>query len=103
MREDSLRGVTSNPAIFEKAILGSTDYDEQIAELSENGLTAREIYDEIAILDVQLAADVLRPAGTSRTTTTASSRSRWSPGSRTTPKARCARRRSTGTAWIAPT
>ena len=61
-REDSLRGVTSNPAIFEKAILGSTDYDEQIAELSENGLTAREIYDEIAILDVQLAADVLRPA-----------------------------------------
>ena len=61
MREDSLRGVTSNPAIFEKAILGSTDYDEQIAELSEKGLTAREIYDEIAILDVQLAADVLRP------------------------------------------
>ena len=61
MREDSLRGVTSNPAIFEKAILGSTDYDEQIAELSEKGLTAREIYDEVAILDVQLAADVLRP------------------------------------------
>ena len=61
VREDSLRGVTSNPAIFEKAILGSTDYDEQIAELSEKGLTAREIYDEVAILDVQLAADVLRP------------------------------------------
>ena len=59
-RELSLRGVTSNPAIFEKAILGSTDYDEQIAELSEKGLSAREIYDEIAILDVQLACDVLR-------------------------------------------
>ena len=40
MREVSLRGVTSNPAIFEKAILGSTDYDEQIAELAEKGLDA---------------------------------------------------------------
>ncbi len=60
VREDSLRGVTSNPAIFEKAILGSTDYDEQIAELSGKGLTAREIYDEVAIKDVQLACDVLR-------------------------------------------
>ena len=59
--DDSLRGVTSNPAIFEKAILGSTDYDEQIAELAEQGLSARDIYDELAIRDVQLAADVLRP------------------------------------------
>ena len=59
-RELSLRGVTSNPAIFEKAILGSTDYDEQIAELAPQGLSAREIYDEIAVLDVQLACDVLR-------------------------------------------
>jgi len=59
-RELSLRGVTSNPAIFEKAILGSTDYDEQIAELAATGLLAREIYDEIAILDVRLACDVLR-------------------------------------------
>ena len=61
VREDSLRGVTSNPAIFEKAILGSSDYDEQIAELAGKGLSAREIYDEIAILDVQLGCDVLRP------------------------------------------
>jgi transaldolase/glucose-6-phosphate isomerase len=61
VREDSLRGVTSNPAIFEKAILGSTDYDEQVAELTKRGLSAREIYDELAILDVQLACDVLRP------------------------------------------
>jgi transaldolase / glucose-6-phosphate isomerase len=59
-RELSLRGVTSNPAIFEKAILGSTDYDEQIAELAEKGMSARDIYDEVAILDVQLACDVLR-------------------------------------------
>jgi transaldolase / glucose-6-phosphate isomerase len=61
IREDSLRGVTSNPAIFEKAILGSTDYDEQVAELAGQGLDARQIYEEIAIKDVQLACDVLRP------------------------------------------
>jgi transaldolase / glucose-6-phosphate isomerase len=61
VREDSLRGVTSNPAIFEKAILGSTDYDEQVAELAGEGHDARRIYEEIAIKDVQLAADVLRP------------------------------------------
>src|ERR671918_571921 len=61
VRELSLRGVTSNPAIFEKAILGSTDYDEQVAELAAKGLDARGIYEEIAIKDVQLAADVLRP------------------------------------------
>src|ERR687884_1261462 len=60
-RELSLRGVTSNPAIFEKAILGSTDYDEQIAELAEKGLDPAGIYEELAIKDVQLAADVLRP------------------------------------------
>ncbi|MEA2331556.1 MAG: transaldolase / glucose-6-phosphate isomerase [Thermoleophilaceae bacterium] len=60
VREDSLRGVTSNPAIFEKAILGSTDYDEQVAELAAKGLDARQIYEEIAITDVGLACDVLR-------------------------------------------
>jgi transaldolase/glucose-6-phosphate isomerase len=61
VREDSLRGVTSNPAIFEKAILGCADYDEQIAELAAKGLDARQIYEEIAITDVRLACDVLRP------------------------------------------
>jgi transaldolase len=60
VHEDSLRGVTSNPAIFEKAILGSTDYDEQLGELAAQGMSARQIYEEIAILDVQLACDVLR-------------------------------------------
>src|SRR3954464_9132379 len=58
--EYSLRGVTSNPAIFEKAILGSPDYDEQLRELAEEGLGPREIYERIAIQDVQMAADVLR-------------------------------------------
>ena len=61
MREDSLRGVTSNPAIFEKAILGSSDYDEpDRASWPGEGLDARQIYEQIAITDVQLACDVLR-------------------------------------------
>src|SRR3712207_1839999 len=59
--EYSLRGVTSNPAIFEKAILGSPDYDDELRELAEEGLGPREIYERIAIRDVQMAADVLRP------------------------------------------
>src|SRR3954470_1947606 len=61
IREDSLRGMTSNPAIFEKAILGSTDYDEQISELAQQDKNAVEIYEEVAIKDVQMATDVLRP------------------------------------------
>ncbi len=59
--ECSLRGVTSNPAIFEKAILGSDDYDEELREMAGRGLGPREIYENIAIRDVQMAADVLRP------------------------------------------
>src|ERR671938_2036670 len=58
--EYSLRGVTSNPAIFEKAILGSADYDDQIVELAEAGNDARAIYDEVAVTDVRLGCDVLR-------------------------------------------
>ncbi|HWC25984.1 MAG TPA: bifunctional transaldolase/phosoglucose isomerase [Solirubrobacteraceae bacterium] len=61
VEEDCLRGVTSNPAIFEKAILGSQDYDEQIEQIARTGALARAIYQEIAIQDVQEAADVLRP------------------------------------------
>jgi transaldolase/glucose-6-phosphate isomerase len=61
VEEDSLRGVTSNPAIFEKAILGSPDYDEQIEQSARQGALARAIYQDIAIQDVQEAADILRP------------------------------------------
>jgi transaldolase/glucose-6-phosphate isomerase len=60
VEEDSLRGVTSNPAIFEKAILGSPDYDDQIEQLARTGALARAIYQDIAIQDVQEGADVLR-------------------------------------------
>jgi transaldolase len=59
--EDSLRGNTSNPSIFEKAILGSDDYDEQLRELAGQGLSPQEIYEHVAIKDVQMACDVHRP------------------------------------------
>src|SRR3954451_18637178 len=59
--EDSLRGVTSNPSIFEKAILGSSDYDEDLVAMAKDGMDAKAIYDAIAIKDVQMATDVLRP------------------------------------------
>ena len=47
--EDSLRGVTSNPAIFEKAILGSTDYDETLRTGAAEGKSTEELYDALAI------------------------------------------------------
>jgi transaldolase len=56
-----VRGVTSNPAIFEKAIAGTPDYDPEIQSLSKQGKTVSEIYEALAIKDIQLAADVLRP------------------------------------------
>lgn len=58
--EDSLRGETSNPSIFEKAILDSDDYDDQLAELAKQELDAQAIYEQIAIKDVQMACDVMR-------------------------------------------
>src|SRR3954447_26526670 len=59
--EDSLRGMTSNPAIFEKAILGSEDYDDQLEQLAKEGAGGRDTYRAIVVRDVQGAADVLRP------------------------------------------
>ncbi|MCX5684634.1 MAG: transaldolase [Planctomycetota bacterium] len=61
VREDGLSGVTSNPAIFEKAIAGSHDYDEAIARLAAAGKAPAEIYETLTVEDVQRAADVLRP------------------------------------------
>jgi transaldolase len=61
VEEDCLRGVTSNPAIFEKAILGSPDYDGDLEALAREGLSAREVCRRMAVKDVQLACDVLRP------------------------------------------
>jgi transaldolase len=61
MIEDGLRGMTSNPTIFEHAITASSDYDDAIAELTAAGMTDREVVDALAIQDVQEAADVFRP------------------------------------------
>src|SRR5205085_99138 len=60
--EDGLRGMTSNPAIFEKAITGSTDYADILDQLkSRSDLDAKARYEAIAIRDIQDAADLLRP------------------------------------------
>lgn len=61
IEEDGIAGVTSNPAIFEKAIVASDDYDEAIAELAAAGKGAQEIYEILTVEDVQNAADLLRP------------------------------------------
>jgi transaldolase len=57
----SVTGVTSNPAIFEKAIGGSNYYDDEIKKLIGQGKIAKEIYEILTVQDVQEAADVLRP------------------------------------------
>jgi transaldolase/glucose-6-phosphate isomerase len=60
--DDGLRGMTSNPAIFEKAIAESTLYDDILKELaSRTDLDTKARYEQIAIRDIQGAADVLRP------------------------------------------
>ena len=56
-----LRGMTSNPTIFDKAISNSTDYDKKIAALSGQGKSTFDIYDELTIKDIQDAADILKP------------------------------------------
>jgi transaldolase/glucose-6-phosphate isomerase len=59
--EDGLRGVTSNPSIFEKAIVGSTDYQDILDDPQSRRLDAKALYERIAIRDIQDAADILRP------------------------------------------
>src|SRR5437868_1701942 len=59
--EEGIRGVTANPAIFEKAIVESDEYDEELSRLIDAGRPALEIYETMAIADVRAACDVLRP------------------------------------------
>lgn len=61
VNEDGVVGVTSNPSIFEQAILGSADYDERLTELTRAGASVQEVYETLALEDVRAAADVLRP------------------------------------------
>ncbi len=61
IEEDGLRGLTSNPAIFEKAIAGSNDYEVTLKELISQGSNSKSIYEEIAIQDIKDAADAMNP------------------------------------------
>jgi transaldolase len=58
--DKGLKGVTSNPAIFEKAIAGSNDYDEELKQLVNADHSLEQIYEALAIKDITLAADQLR-------------------------------------------
>src|SRR6516164_1716707 len=59
--EDGLRGVTSNPAIFEKAVTGSSDYRTILERPDARALDAKTLYERIAVQDIQDAADALHP------------------------------------------
>jgi transaldolase/glucose-6-phosphate isomerase len=60
--DDGVAGVTSNPAIFEKAITGSSDYDSALRAIVGDGdMDAKDIYEKLAIEDIRTTADVLRP------------------------------------------
>ena len=58
---DDLRGLTSNPSIFEKAISGSSDYDDDITKISKDESDNSVIFFEMAIADIQRAADLFKP------------------------------------------
>jgi transaldolase len=59
--EDGLRGMTSNPSIFEKAIANSRDYDEDIRAMALEGKGAEAIYETLSQRDVKSSADKFRP------------------------------------------
>jgi transaldolase len=59
--EDGLRGITSNPSIFEKAIAGSNDYADFLDQLRAQGLSSGDMYERIAVRDIQDSADLLLP------------------------------------------
>src|SRR5260370_3678109 len=59
--EDAVVGMTSNPTIFEKAIGGSSDYDDALRHLVDAGTPDEEIMLSLIVEDIQMAADVLKP------------------------------------------
>lgn len=62
VNEDGISGVTSNPSIFKNAIASSTDYADNMLSLFKNAnLSIKSIYEQLAIADIQAAADILRP------------------------------------------
>jgi len=61
IEEDAVVGMTSNPTIFEKAIGGSSDYDEALKRLIGSGKSDEEVMLSLIVEDIQMAADVLKP------------------------------------------
>jgi transaldolase len=61
IEQDGLRGMTSNPTIFQKAIADGHDYDEQTKKLIQQGKDASQIFEALAIKDIQDACDLFRP------------------------------------------
>ncbi len=61
IEQDGLKGITSNPAIFEKAIVGSPDYAEILPQIREKIQDPKAVYEALAIGDVRLAADIMWP------------------------------------------
>ena len=59
--EHGIRGVTSNPTIFEKAMASGNDYDAQLREVTAGGASARDAYWDLVTTDIAHAADILRP------------------------------------------
>ena len=59
--EDGLRGMTTNPTIFEKAVQGSDLYDEEIRQLAVEGCSPAEIFETLAVADVRTACDLFLP------------------------------------------
>lgn len=59
--DDGLRGMTSNPSIFNQSISQSKDYDDKITQLKAAGKSTFEIYDELTIRDIQEACDIFKP------------------------------------------
>src|SRR6266511_6361841 len=59
--EQGVRGITSNPAIFDKASSGGDDYDAQLQQFVRGGCDVHEIYERLVVTDIQDACDILRP------------------------------------------
>lgn len=61
IEDAAMSGVTSNPAIFHSAMTSGTAYDAQLEELAGSSRNTEQLYEELAVRDIQMACDVLRP------------------------------------------
>ena len=61
INEDGLRGMTSNPTIFQKAFINGKEYDQALKKAAQKNKSTYDVFEEVAIQDIQKAADVLRP------------------------------------------